>query len=217
MPVTDDRSQTVMGRVLKLLEPFRESDGLTLTELAERTGFPRSSAHRLLLQLVGVGWLRRNGTMYHFGPKMMELGSLARSHDRIYRAAVTTMYQLHKSTGMAVHLAVLEDDDLLYLEKIGGRWAAATLNTHAGQRRPAQGTAEGVALLAYRNRRASIVRERVVGYSAGEQVRCVALAFDAGCGEIAVLSLTGLVGQTPEGAGHDLVSAVDLVVSKLSA
>lgn len=213
----DNRPQTVMGRVLLLLEPFRESAGLTLTELAARTGLPRSSAHRMLLQLVAVGWLRRHGATYHLGPKMVELGSLAQNYDRVHRAAVATMYQLHRRTGSAVHLAVLERDDLLYLEKIGGRWAATMLPTHAGQRRPARETVEGAALLACRDGCASAVREHIAGQERGEPVHCVAVAFDAGHGEIAALSLTGPAGRMPTSAVRDLVAAADLVAARLRA
>ncbi len=38
-----DGPHSVMGRVTALLEPFRDAEGLTLSELARRTGFPRSS------------------------------------------------------------------------------------------------------------------------------------------------------------------------------
>lgn len=217
MTTTDeDRPQTVMGRVLVLLEPFRESGSLTLTELAERTGFPRSSTHRMLLQLVEVGWLRRSGTTYHLGPKMMELGSLAQNHDRVYRAAVSAMYQLHKRTGMVVHLTVLEGDELLCLEKIGGRWAAM-LPTHVGQRRPAGETVEGAALLALRDGHMPAVRERVVECGAGERVRCLAVAFDAGRPEIAALSLTAPLGWAPEGVDRELVEVAGLVAAELTA
>ncbi len=215
-PTDDERPQTVMGRVLLLLEPFRDSDNLTLTELAERTGFPRSSTHRMLLQLVEVGWIHRTGTTYHLGPKLAELGSLAQSHDQIHQAALASMYQLHKRTRMAVHLAVLDGDDLLYLEKVGGRWAA-TLPTNVGQRRPAHETVEGAALLAHRDSQEPGAAERILDGAAGEQVHCVAIAFAAPNGEIAALSLTGPAGRTPESAHRDLVMATDLVVSKLSA
>ncbi|MET8795924.1 helix-turn-helix domain-containing protein [Nocardia sp. NPDC004568] len=218
MPTTNDNHpQTVMGRVLLLLEPFRESAGLTLTELAARTGLPRSSAHRMLLQLVGVGWLRRHGATYHLGPKMVELGSLAQNYDRVHRAAVAAMYQLHRRTGSAVHLAVLEGDELLYLEKIGGRWAAAVLPTHAGQRRSARETTDGAALLACRDGGAPAVREHVAGQDRGEPVHCVAVAFNAGHGEIAALSLTGPAGRMPESAVRDLVAAAGLVAARLGA
>lgn len=217
MTTTDEgRPQTVMGRVLVLLEPFRESGSLTLTELAERTGFPRSSTHRMLLQLVEVGWLRRSGTTYQLGPKMMELGSLAQNHDRVYQAAVSVMYQLRKRTGMVVQLSVLEGDELLCLEQFGGRWAAM-LPTYVGQRRPAWETVEGAALLALRNGHIPAVREQVVESGAGERVRCLAVAFDAGRPEIAALSLAAPLGWAPEGVDRELVEAAGLVAAELAA
>jgi len=210
-----DRPHTVMGRVLLLLEPFRERDSLTLTELADRAGFPRSSTHRMLSQLVEVGWLRRDGTSYHLGPKMVELGSGARDRDRIHRAAAPAMYHLHKRTGMAVHLTVLDGADVLVLEKVGGRWAAAALHTRSGQRRPAREAAEGAALLAVRAGRGRILRECLVPGGSGQSVRCVTVAFDAGCGEIAALSVSGPAGQALGGAVRDLALVVDRVVAQL--
>lgn len=217
MTAVDNRPQTVMGRVLLLLEPFRECESLTLTELADRAGFPRSSAHRMLSQLVEVGWLRRNGTAYRLGPKLAELGSEARAHDRIYRAAATTMYKLHKCTGMAVQLSVLEGDDLLFLEKIGGRWADAALRTRVGQRIPVRGTVEGAAMSALRHGRGPSARERMVCGPTGEQVCCIAIAFDAGRHELAALSLTGGVERMSEDAVRELALAADHVASKLSS
>lgn len=214
--IDEGRPQTVMGRVLVLLEPFREAGSLTLTELAEHTGFPRSSTHRMLLQLVEVGWLRRSGTTYQLGPKMMELGSLAQDHDRVYRAAVSAMYRLHKRTGMVVHLTVLEGDELLCLEKVGGRWAAM-LPTYVGQRRPAGETVEGAALLALRDGYGPAVRERVVECGAGGRVRCLAVAFDAGRPEIAALSLAAPLGWAPERVDRELVEAAGLVAAELTA
>lgn len=216
-PTPDNDPQTVMGKVLLLLEPFRESHGLTLTELAERTGFPRSTTHRMLLQLVEVEWLRRDGLTYHLGPKMAELGSLAQSHDRVHHAAVAVMYQLHQRTRMAVHLTVLEGDDVLYLEMIGGRWAAATLPTRVGQRRPALDTAEGAALLALRDEQQQSAHEREFRSASGEHIHCVAIAFDADRDEIAALSLTGMAGRIPEDAGHRLSLAADMIAAQLSA
>lgn len=217
MTAVDNRPQTVMGRVLSLLEPFREYESLTLTELADRAGFPRSSAHRMLSQLVAVGWLRRDGTAYRLGPKLAELGSEARAHDRIYRAAAATMYTLRKRTGMAVQLSVLEGGDLLFLEKIGGRWADAALRTRVGQRIPVRETVEGVAISALCHGGGPVVREHMVRGPAGERACCIAIAFDAGRHELAALSLTGSVGRIPAGAARELALAADCVASKLSS
>lgn len=215
MSATDDRRQTVMGRALLMVESFRESDGLTLTELANHTGLPRSSSHRMLVQLVEVGWIRRSGTTYHLGPKLAELGSLAQTHDRVHRAAQASMYRLHRRSGAVVHLAVLDGEELLYLDKIGGRWAA-TLRTRVGQRRPIHETAEGAALAAKRDGYADSVRERVHVCGMGERIHCLAAAFDAGHSQIAALSLTSPDGRMAKGAGRELRLVADMVASRLA-
>lgn len=220
MPAAIESSQTVMGRVALLLEPFRTADGLTLTELAQRTGFPRSSTHRMLLQLVKVGWIRRSGTTYHLGPKMIELGALAQAHDRIHRAALPTMYDLHEDTGLVVHLAVLEGQSLLYLEKVGGRWAA-DMHSRAGQRRPARETTAGVALLTRRDGPDPGVCDGFLFASGvvhgGNRIRGIAAAFDAGRGEIAALSLAGPPETIPPGADIRLRHAADAVAATLTS
>ncbi|TCN50759.1 DNA-binding IclR family transcriptional regulator [Rhodococcus sp. SMB37] len=204
-----DGPHSVMGRVTALLEPFRDAEGLTLSELARRTGFPRSSAHRMLLQLVKVDLVRRNGTTYHLGPKLVELGALAVAHDRVHRAALPAMYDLRRDTGLVAHLAVLEGDSLLYLEKIGGRWSTS-LHTRTGERRPAAETVEGAAALAFCEGNDGIA----VG---GDNIRCVAAAFNAGHGEIAVLSLTGPREHVPDDVGRRVHAAAHAVAAQIAA
>ncbi|MBM9458341.1 helix-turn-helix domain-containing protein [Nocardioides sp. zg-536] len=207
MTVTDDnRPQSVMGRALLLMEPFREADGLTLTDLARAAGLPRSSTHRMLLQLVEVGWLHRRGTTYHLGHKLMELGSLAQRHDRIHRACIGAVHQLHRHTGAAVHLTVLVEDELLCLEKVGGRWAES-LGTYVGQRLPAGEGPWGAALLAHRAGTTYAVHEHDLNDPAGRPFRHLSLAFDAGQGERAALSLTHPGEQMPAGSTAALTHA----------
>lgn len=216
MSAPAERPQSVMGRALLLLEPFRSGNNLTLTDLAEHAGLPRSSAHRMLVQLVDVGWLRRTGTTYQLGPKMMELGSLAQAHDRIHRTIVATMHRLHRRSGMAVHLCVVDGEDLLCLEKISSRWGATSLDTHIGQRRPAHGTAEGAALLDLRDGATSAAHEQIVVSDKGVPAHVIAVAFDAGRGEAAALSLAGPADRTPADAHHRLILAAELAVAELA-
>ncbi|MFX1757311.1 IclR family transcriptional regulator [Rhodococcus sp. As11] len=206
-----DNPSSVMARVGLLLEPFRDADGLTLTELCRRTGFPRSSAHRMLLQLVRVGWMRRTGTTYRLGPKIVELGALAQAHDRIHSAALPAMYDLHHETGLVVHLTVLDGDQVVYLEKVSGIRVADS--SWAGQRRPAEETVAGLALLA---RRDGTHPQAGSGCSLADGIvhggtcfRHMVATFAAGDGEIAALSLAGPTEAIPEDAARRLRRATD--------
>ncbi len=120
---------------------------MTLSELSRRTGFPRSSTHRMLLQLVRIGWIRRHGHAYELGMKMLELGSLAQHHDRVHQAALPVMHELHNATGRRRPPRGARRPDVLYLEKIGGRFTLS-VPSRVGGRQPAHRTAIGKALLA---------------------------------------------------------------------
>ncbi|BBZ63096.1 IclR family transcriptional regulator [Mycolicibacterium monacense] len=148
-PVSPESTPSaVIDRVSLVLDAFDGPGRLTLAQIVRRTGLPRSSAHRMLERLVQLRWLRRNGRDYELGMRLVELGSLAVHQDRLHRAATPLLHDLHRATGLVVHLAVLDGADVVYLEKIGDRMVAA-LPSRVGGRQPAHCTAIGKALLAY--------------------------------------------------------------------
>ncbi len=138
----------VIDRISLVLDAFEGPGRLTLAQIVRRTGLPRSSAHRMLERLVQLRWLRRSGRDYELGMRLVELGSLAVHQDRLVRAAIPLLGELHRATGLVVHLAVLDGPDVVYLEKIGDRMMSA-IPTRVGGRQPAHCTAVGKAILAY--------------------------------------------------------------------
>lgn len=139
----------VIDRVSLLLDAFDGPGRLTLAQLVRRTGLPRSSVHRMLERLVQLRWLRRDGRDYELGTRLVELGSLAVHQDRLHAAALPMLHELHRATGLVVHLSILDGSDVVYLEKIGAGMGAAVA-TRIGGRQPAHCTASGKAILAYR-------------------------------------------------------------------
>jgi DNA-binding IclR family transcriptional regulator len=137
----------VIDRISLVLDAFDGPGRLTLAQLVRRTGLPRSSAHRMLERLVQLRWLRRSGRDYELGMRLVELGSLAVHQDRLVRAAQPLLGELHRATGLVVHLAILDGPDVVYLEKVGDRMSA--MPTRVGGRQPAHCTAVGKAMLAY--------------------------------------------------------------------
>lgn len=138
----------VIDRVSLVLDAFDGPGRLTLAQIVRRTGLPRSSAHRMLERLVQLRWLRRSGRDYELGMRLVELGSLAVHQDRVHRAAIPKLHELHAATGLVVHLAVLEGSDVVYMEKVGNRMAAA-IPSRVGGRQSAHCTALGKAMLAF--------------------------------------------------------------------
>jgi len=152
----------VIDRISLVLDAFDGPGRLTLAQIVRRTGLPRSSAHRMLERLVQLRWLRRSGRDYELGMRLVELGSLAVHQDRLVRAAAPLLGELHRATGLVVHLAVLDGPDVVYLDKIGDR----TIPTRVGGRHPAHCTAVGKAILAYCDQDAEVdLQARKTKYS----------------------------------------------------
>jgi len=79
---------------------------------------------------------------------MFEIGSLVMHRSRITCAARPFIHELAERTGQVVHLVVLDQQDVVYLDKVGGAFAD-TLPSRVGGRLPAHCTAAGKALLAH--------------------------------------------------------------------
>ncbi|MBV8294984.1 MAG: IclR family transcriptional regulator [Mycobacterium sp.] len=155
----------VIDRISLVLDAFEGPGRLTLAQIVRRTGLPRSSAHRMLERLVQLRWLRRSGRDYELGMRLVELGSLAVHQDRLVRVAAPLLGELHRATGLVVHLAVLDGPDVVYLEKVGDRVISA-IHTRVGGRQPAHCTAVGKAILAYCDEDAAVdLQARKTKYS----------------------------------------------------
>ena len=162
---TVETPSAVIDRISLVLDAFDGPGRLTLAQIVRRTGLPRSSAHRMLERLVQLRWLRRSGRDYELGMRLVELGSLAVHQDRLVRAASPLLGELHRATGLVVHLAVLDGADVVYLEKVGDRMIGA-IPTRVGGRQPTHCTAVGKAILAYRDEDAEVdLRVRKTKYS----------------------------------------------------
>ncbi|GGK36942.1 IclR family transcriptional regulator [Nocardia camponoti] len=187
-----------LERAALLIDAFDGPGRLTLADIVRRTGLPRSSAHRMLDQLVQLRWLRRDGRDYELGLRLVELGSLAVHQDRLHRAALPYLRELHRATGFVVHLAVLDGDDVVYLDKVGGEWNTA-VPSRVGGRRPAHTTALGKALLAANDAHPRAIADELAkvhahGYAVERGlagIGCVAAAIGDPVAPIAAVSVCG--------------------------
>jgi DNA-binding IclR family transcriptional regulator len=147
---TSAAGATVTSRVLALLGAFDASHReLTLSELARRSGVPVSTAHRLVAELAEWGALRRTGAgTYVVGRRLWDVGLLAPVARELREVAVPFLHDLYGATLETVHLAVREDDRVLYLETLSGTRSVPVVST-VGSRLPMHATGVGKVLLAY--------------------------------------------------------------------
>jgi DNA-binding IclR family transcriptional regulator len=142
--------QSVTARVLQVFAAFSaERPELTLTEISRRTGLPLTTAHRLVGELAEWGALERAGDgRYRVGLRLWEVGALAPRGLGLRETAMPFLEDLYEVTRQNVQLAVLDGDEVVYLERLSGRGAVHVL-TRVGGRLPLHATGVGHVLLAF--------------------------------------------------------------------
>jgi IclR family transcriptional regulator, acetate operon repressor len=145
----DSSDRSVIGRAFRVIGAFDgEHSELSLATLAERTGLPKPSIHRLAAQLISLGILERTRYGYQLGIALFEFGGLVPRQRRLREIAIPFMEDLYEATHETIHFGVLEETDVIYLERISGR-NSVQLPTFSGGRLPAYCSGIGRAMLAY--------------------------------------------------------------------
>ncbi|MGN0063454.1 MAG: IclR family transcriptional regulator [Nocardioides sp.] len=140
---------SMVERMTLILDAFDQPTSvLTLEDVARATHLPRSTAHRILHQLVGLEWLDHTSNGYRLGRRALGAGVRESGHSELRAAAAPHLHELLMRTGAVVHLAVLEDGKVSYLDKVGGSFAR-TVPSRVGGVQPAYCTALGKAMLAW--------------------------------------------------------------------
>ena len=137
-------------RALALLELLARAGGrLGLSELAERSGLPLGTVHRLLATLGAAGYVRQEGDRrYALGTALLPLGDAA---TRLLAGwAQPFLVRLVEVSGETANLAVLEDDRVLYLAQAPGRHRMRMF-TEVGRRVLPHTTAVGKVLMAWQD------------------------------------------------------------------
>jgi IclR family pca regulon transcriptional regulator len=159
-----------LERGLTILSAFRGRALLGVNELAREIGLSRATTHRYIATLARLGYLDQDGPTrkYRLGPRVLDLGFSAINSMELREVAAPHLQALSDETGHTVNMAVLDDVDIVYIERCrtsrrGDR--GIDLNLHIGSRLPAYCTSMGKVLLAglpEEERRALVARVELV-------------------------------------------------------
>ncbi len=139
---------SILSKAFDLLRAFNPHERvMTLSELSRASGLPKSTVHRLLARLVELGAVEHHRSGYKIGLALLQLGS-ATPAGYMRDVAMPYLASLHRWSGLTVHMGVLRQFDVVYLEKLSPPDTPSTIAT-VGSRLPANCTALGKALLAY--------------------------------------------------------------------
>ncbi|HLT57565.1 MAG: IclR family transcriptional regulator [Limnochordales bacterium] len=139
-----------VGKALDVLEALRDAERLSLAELSERVGQPRSSLFRILDTLECRGYVEHLPDVdgYALG---LAAASLAGRHTvsaALRRVARPVLTELAEELGETVNLGMLLGAEVVYVDMVESHYAMR-MNVTIGSRSPAHSTSLGKALLAF--------------------------------------------------------------------
>lgn len=136
---------------LQVLERVAESErSVRITDIATALSLTKSNAHRVLKTLEHAGYLRQDERSREYTPslKLWELGSGIVGRLDIRAHASDVLRKLAQEAREAVHLSILEDREVIYVDKIDSPEPVGAY-TRMGGRAPAYCVATGKALLCH--------------------------------------------------------------------
>lgn len=136
------------GELLALFD--REHADWGVREVAARLKMAKSSTHDLMTSLAQLGFLSKTAdNRYRLGWRLVTLSETLLATTELLREARPVMEDLAAQYQETIHLAVLDDTQAVYVDKLEGRQAVRVELTSLGARLYAHCSALGKVLLAY--------------------------------------------------------------------
>jgi len=138
--------------ILHTFTPHRPTLGIT--EIARDLGLTRSTTHRYVATLAGLGYLQQDPATrkYRLGARVLDLGFAVLGSLELREIAAPHLRRLTDTTGHTSNLAIRDDTDVILIDRVRGkpgRYHHLEFSLHAGSRLPAYCSATGKALLAF--------------------------------------------------------------------
>ena len=106
-----DHSIELVEKVIRVLEALKdEPNGLPLQQIVSRTGYVKSSVHRILLSLKKLGYMEqdRAGGSYRLGIQILVLASSLAARMELVKAARPYLHEIVRQFNESTYLAVLQ-------------------------------------------------------------------------------------------------------------
>lgn len=132
----------------ELLEHLQDNDGGQVSDIAKEMGLAKSTVHRHLSTLYEMGYVIKEGDIYHVGLRFLNLGEYARTRRDEYIMAKPKVEELAEETEERAQFIVEEHGYGIYVYRARGRHAVKT-DPGIGKRIPLHAVAAGKAILAH--------------------------------------------------------------------
>lgn len=141
-----------VAKVFAVLKAFDPSlPELTVTEIGQRAGLDRGTSFRLVTTLCQLGYLASvpQSRRYRLTLKCLELGYTALARADLNQLARQRLRELVPDVADAASLGMLDDTEVVYIERIQGHLPQLNLDRRVGSRTGAYAAALGHAMLAW--------------------------------------------------------------------
>jgi IclR family transcriptional regulator, KDG regulon repressor len=148
----EDKHTRSVERTLQILNAFTaDRQALGLTELSRTLGLSKATVLRLVSTLCAYGFLRQDedSRKYSLGLRLFALGGIVSSSFVLRNIASPHLRRLGEKLDKTVFLAVLEGDQMLYVDKKEAPGSPVTFNSTVGAYRPPHFGPLGHVLMAY--------------------------------------------------------------------
>ena len=136
------------ARGLSVIRAFNaQRPAQTLTEIAQASGLTRAGARRILLTLVGLGYVEADGRLFRLTPKILDLGFAYLTSMPFWNLAEPIMEALSQQVHESCSVSVLDGTEIVYVLRVPAR-KIMTINLSIGSRLPAYCSSMGRVLLA---------------------------------------------------------------------
>lgn len=138
-------------RALTMLKLFINNNKMNVMEISNKVDLPQSTTYRLLVTLVGLGFIERSEEKgnYQLGALCLSLGDAFLQNNNLHQRAYDYLVDLRDQCSEAVHLGLLDGTEVFYLEKLQGLHSIGFLSSKVGGHSPLYCTGLGKVLLAH--------------------------------------------------------------------
>ncbi len=187
----------VLDRAIHILSLLADGRPRTVNEISEELDLSPSTTFRLLATLGQYSYVKKDevSSVYSLGLACLELAHAYQASDDLRKTALPVLEALRDDVKETIHLAVMDQMEVVYIEKLSGLHAIGLMGSRVGGRSPGYCTGLGKVLLAYQKPEQvrAYYRDRSLrGFTPTtitdidallkhlEQVRAQGYAFDAG-------------------------------------
>jgi IclR family KDG regulon transcriptional repressor len=157
-------------KAFTLLEVFtNDKKEWGVRELANKTGYNKSTTYRILSTLVALNAIQQNeNEKYILGSKLFELGNRVSLYDSLINTARDSLKKIATDIEETILFAVLKKNQVFYIDKIESP-QGLKISTSVGSFQPLHSTAIGKILLTFSDREKRIKLFQSINYKAYTQ------------------------------------------------